>query len=66
MPKFKVLLQQYVEEVAEMTVTAPDVQTAIAFAKAHADEADWSDGDDSYGVACWAVYDASGDPVYER
>lgn len=55
MPKFKVYLQQYVEEVAEMIVEASTPQEATQLALERACEAEWSEGSDSYAARVWHV-----------
>jgi hypothetical protein len=72
---YKVLLQQYVEEVAEVLVTIPDgdglddeeaVAQARILAKRKADTATWTPGDDAQGVEVYAVLDSAGETVWER
>lgn len=60
MPKFKVLLHQYVQEIAEMEIEAATAQEARDIALKDASEAIWQEGDDSYSVECYGVKDAAG------
>lgn len=66
MPKFKVYLQQYVEEIAVMQIEATDEDEARAIAKTKAPEADWQDGGDSHSVDVYQVADAGGKIVWSR
>lgn len=66
MPKFKVHLQQYVEEVATMEIDAPDEKTARDIAKDRACEADWSDGNDADPAEVYAVHDENDNLIWER
>lgn len=76
MPKFKVHLQQYVEEVAEIEVEAATAEEAAEKAEQMAHDGDideWHDGDDvilgaaaNCGDPAWQVYDAAGELVWER
>ena len=51
MPKFTVYLQQYVEEIATMTIEAETADEACDLALLRAPEAEWQDGSDSYKPA---------------
>ncbi|MBY0560059.1 hypothetical protein [Hyphomicrobium sp.] len=50
MPKYKVTIQQFVEEVAEVTITAASPEEAMQLAQEGVDDGsldiDWSDGSD--------------------
>jgi hypothetical protein len=73
--KFKVFLQQYVEEVAEVEIEADSVEAAIAEAEDMAREGyvDWSDGGDvivgaaaEVGRPAYCVKDTDDNEVWER
>jgi len=66
MPKFKVHLQQYVEEVATIEVEADSIEEARAKALLEGPMASWEDGEDSYSVSAYAVHDDKGELVWER
>lgn len=66
MPKFKVQMQQYVEQLATIEIEAEDEKTARDIAKQIAFQAVWTDGDDSYEVDVYAVEDDQGRVVWER
>lgn len=72
---YKVLLQQYVEQVAEVVVTIPDgdaldddeaVAQALILAKQKSDTATWEPGDDAQGVEAYSVLNRAGETVWER
>ena len=65
MPKYKVYLQQYVEQIAEVEVEADDPDEAIWLATKNTSLIDWSEGDDAYDAEAYAVY-ANGMLVWER
>ncbi|MBB4017597.1 hypothetical protein GGR16_002631 [Chelatococcus caeni] len=66
MPKFKVQLQQYVEQVAEIEVEAPDHEEARRLALLRAESAEWQPGDDAYSADAYSVLDEHGRLVWER
>jgi hypothetical protein len=66
MAKFKVYLQQYVEQIATVEIEAIDENDAISKAKDAADFATWEPGDDAYSVEAYGVANASGEMVWER
>lgn len=72
---YKVLLQQYVEQVAEVVVTIPDgdaldddeaVAQALILAKRKSDTANWGPGDDAQSVEAYSVLNRAGEAVWER
>lgn len=65
-PRFKVFLQQYAEQIADVEVEAKDPVDAITKAKEQAVTLDWGSGDDSYEVEAYAVHDEIGNVVWER
>jgi chaperonin GroEL (HSP60 family) len=70
MPKFKVCFQQYIEMLATIEVEADDEHVARQLARDLASKAEWEVGDDTCGVAAYAVYLVAGDDddrlVWER
>ena len=58
--KYRVLLQQYVEQVAAMEIEADTPEDAKDEALLRAAEADWGAGDDAMDVECYAVMDGAG------
>lgn len=73
--KLKVLLQQYVEKVAEVEIEIPanagfDEHQAAAYAVAEAtkraDTATWKDGDDAQDVEGYGVKNGAGELIWER
>jgi hypothetical protein len=66
MPKFKVFLQQYVEQVAVLEIEADDPQEARDLALNRASEANWQDGDDMYAADVYCVKDMNNNEVWER
>lgn len=66
MPRFRVHLQQYVEEIATITVEASSPEEARTIALDRASDAIWSDGDDAYAAEAYAVRNSLGDLVWER
>lgn len=65
MPKYRVCLQQYVEQIAVVEVEAETPEKAKALALDDADKATWTAGDDAYDVDCYAVMRGA-DIVWER
>lgn len=66
MPKFTVLLQQYVEKITSVDIEADTYERAIELAKnGGACCATWEDGDDSYEMKAYAVKQGD-DLVWER
>lgn len=65
-PLFKVLVQQYVEETAEIEVRANTIEEARDIALKLAPEADWEDGNDSYAAAVYAVKNEDDQIIWER
>ena len=67
MPKFKVLVRQFVEEVATIEVQASDAGMAAQLAKSMALEgdADWEDGNDTIFVDVRGVHKANGTVIWE-
>jgi len=63
--KYRVLLQQYVEQVASMEIEADTPEDAKDEALLRGAEADWGPGDDAMDVECYAVMDGA-DMVWER
>ncbi len=72
---YTVLLQQYVEKIAEVVVTIPDgdkidddeaVAQALILAKQKSDTATWGPGDDAQSVEVYSVLDRAGETVWER
>lgn len=71
MPKFKVHVQQYVEETATIEVEAEDAGMAAQVARKmmrsdEADDIEWGDGDDVIHQDIYAVHDGNGNVVWER
>lgn len=66
MAKFQVCIQQYVEKIATVEVEANTAEDAATLAKLEGGaRAAWTDGDDSYSIAVYAVM--QGDKVvWER
>jgi hypothetical protein len=66
--RYKVLVQQYVEETAEVWVEAEGVDDAIeaAMTKVRDGEVAWGEGDDVADRAAYAVYDHEEQLVWER
>lgn len=73
--KLKVLLQQYVEKVAEVEIEIPadadfDEDQAAAYAVAEAtkraNSATWKDGDDAQNVEGYGVKNGAGELIWER
>jgi len=63
--KYRVLLQQYVEQVATIEIEADTPEAAKDEALLRGAEADWGAGDDAMDVECYAVMDGA-DMVWER
>ncbi len=63
--KYRVLLQQYVEQTASIEIEADTPEDAKDIALNRAAEAEWGPGDDAYDVDCYAVMDGAG-IVWER
>lgn len=68
MPKFRVCVQQFVEEVGSVLIDAPTAEEA---AKAYNDDpgsfdVDWSDGDDINGQEAYCVQDRQRNTLWER
>lgn len=69
MPKFKICVQQFVEETAALEIEADTAEQAVAIAerKLSAGEIDnWSAGDDITDREVYAILDKHGDAVWER
>jgi hypothetical protein len=69
MPKFKVCVQQYVEEIASIWIVADTPEKAVALAEQELADGNvdaWHDGDDIKDRDVYAVLDASGNSVWER
>ena len=64
--KFRVHLQQYVEEIATIEVEAVDEDEARAIAKRNAHKAAWEPGEDAYSAEVYAVCDEHGHLVWGR
>lgn len=69
MPKFKVLVQQYVEEQATLEIEAATAEEAMV--KGHdmlrnGEVEDWHDGDDIKDDEVYSVLDANDNIVWER
>jgi hypothetical protein len=65
LPKFSVLIRQYVEEVADVEVKAASVEEAIQNALRDAGEADWRDGCDIKDPEACAVENEKGELVWK-
>jgi hypothetical protein len=65
LPKFKIHIRQYVEEVADVEVKAATVEEAIENALRDAGEADWRDGDDITDAEACAVENDKGKVVWK-
>lgn len=67
MPKFKVMLTQMVEQIAEIEVEAEtwEEAKAKAFENFPGLTANWQEGNDASPVRCWAIADETGRIVYE-
>lgn len=72
---YRVLLQQYVEKVAEIEITIPDgedldedeaVARARALAQKQSGSVKWKDGDDAQDVETYSVLNDAGEAVWER
>jgi hypothetical protein len=72
MPKYRVLVQQYVEQVGEFEIEADTLEDAEDKASmadlyfAVRDGSGWREGDDCYKAEMYAIMDESGDLVWER
>lgn len=69
MPKFKVCVQQYVEEIAHVMVEAETPEKAVEIAEqklADGDIDNWRDGDDIIQAEAYAVLDETGESVWDR
>lgn len=64
--KFRVHLQQFVEEIGTIEVEAVDEDEARAIAKRDAHKAAWEPGEDAYSAEVYAVRDEHGHLVWER
>lgn len=66
MAKYKVHLQQYIEQVTTIEVEANNQNEAVMLAKNRCHDAQWKQGDDAYNCACYAVSDANDNIIWER
>lgn len=70
MPKFRVLVQQYVEQVGHAEIEAATPEEAKQKAKDmglyEACGDTWREGDDAYTAEVYSVLDAAGHVVWER
>lgn len=69
MPRYRVCVQQYVEETAVLEITAatPDIAAEMAGKRLRAGDIDnWQAGDDITNQAVYAVLDENRDIVWER
>lgn len=69
MPRFKVCVQQYVEETAEIEIDADTPEEAMRKGEkmlADGDVDSWGAGDDITDREVYAVLDAGGGMVWER
>lgn len=68
MPKFRVHVQQYVEETATVIIEAdtPEAAAAKYNDAPHDFEPDWSDGDNIIDREAYSVTDKRGDILWER
>lgn len=70
MPKFKVHVQQYVEEVATVEIDAETAEEAVAKVEqgvwSGAIEPDWRDGDDAQRAEAYSAHDAKDNVVWQR
>lgn len=65
MPKYKVFLHQYSEEIAEVEVEADSVAEAADLGVEESSDADWSDGDQTIGLSAYEVLDENGKVVWK-
>ena len=66
MPKYTVLLQQYVENLARMEVEANSPEDARNIALNRASEALWTAGEDAYDPEVYIVKDENNHEVWNR
>jgi hypothetical protein len=75
MPKFKIHLQQYVEETAVVEIESDTIEWAVAKAEQMVEEGDvdWSDGDDvirgaaaCIGSPAYSAHGVDNDETWER
>jgi hypothetical protein len=69
MAKFKVCVQQYVEETAVLEIDAETPEDAVAIGRQMLSDGDidnWGDGDDTMHQDVYVVLDANRDIVWER
>jgi hypothetical protein len=69
MKKFKVHVQQYVEETATVEIEADTVEEAVDIAHRmlrNGEVEDWSDGDDTINSDVYAAMDEDGELAWER
>lgn len=69
MPKFKVHVRQFVEELAELEIEAEDAESAVTKAQSLMDDFavdTWEDGSDIRDEEVYCVRDAAGDVVWEN